>query len=122
MKISLVSKMGSSGTKPGRAPAKGSPGKPERAPPNEGSTGKTEHLWRAAKVKLGRGPGKRDDDPIIPLESLLGRMLRSWDRLCIHLEITMEMIVKYCYFVWPECKMPKGHIWLPYGTDRTCLC
>lgn len=69
----------------------------------EGGTGKTQHLWRVAKVKPGRGPGKRDDDdPLIPPESPLRRMLRSWDRLCIHPEVTMEMIVKYCYFVWPE--------------------
>lgn len=35
-------------------------------------TGETGHPWKVAKVKLGKGPGKRDDDPKIspknPLE------------------------------------------------------
>lgn len=82
----------------------------------EGSTGETRYPWSAARVKLGRGPGKWDDDSIIPQESALGRMLRSWNSLNIHPEVTMEITVKYCYFVWPEYK------WPPSGTDRTCLC
>lgn len=90
--------------------------------PMEGSTGKTGHPWRVGSMKLGRGPGKRDDDPIIPPESPLGRMLRSWDRLCIHPEVTMKMMVKYCYFVWPEYKLARGLIWPPYGTNKVHLC
>ena len=34
----------------------------------------------------------------------------------------MEMMVKYCFFVWPECKLAKGLIWPCYGTDKINLC
>lgn len=37
----------------------------------EGNSGKTGHPWRVAKLKLGKGPSKRDDNPKISFKNPL---------------------------------------------------
>lgn len=78
--------------------------------PKEGSKGKSR-----------KGLNNQDDDPEIPPESLLGRMLRFWDSLHIPLEITKETMVKFCSFFWPEYNLQKGFRWPPPGSDDASL-